>query len=71
MKKYFALPDYQSIMRGFVKRDDENVSAEEQVIVLCITSSKFTSILEFITNSSPTLMRLKDSFNGNREVCGP
>lgn len=31
LKKYFALPDYQSIMKGFVKRDDESVSAEEQV----------------------------------------
>jgi Actin len=31
LKKYFALPDYQSIMKGFVKRDDESLSAEEQV----------------------------------------
>jgi hypothetical protein len=34
LKKYFALPDYQSIMKGFVKRDDESVSAEEQVAIL-------------------------------------
>jgi hypothetical protein len=34
LKKHFALPDYQSIMKGFVKRDDESVSAEEQVAIL-------------------------------------
>jgi hypothetical protein len=31
LKKYFILPDYQKIMRGFVKKDEEEAQADEQV----------------------------------------
>lgn len=31
LKKYFALPDYQTIMRGFTKNDDDVIDAQEQV----------------------------------------
>lgn len=31
LKKYFALPDYQNIMKGFAKKDDEAIGAEQQV----------------------------------------
>jgi hypothetical protein len=31
LKKYFALPDYQTIMRGFTKNDDDVIDSQEQV----------------------------------------
>ena len=31
LKKYFALPDYQTIMRGFTKNDDDVIDPQEQV----------------------------------------
>ena len=31
LKKYFALPDYQTIMKGFTKNDDAVIDPQEQV----------------------------------------
>lgn len=32
LKKQFVLPDYQSVMKGYVKPDDDLPDAKEQVI---------------------------------------
>ena len=40
LKKYFALPDYQKIMKGYVKRDDEDIGADDQVCS-CILLNEF------------------------------
>lgn len=34
LRKHFVLPDFQSVMRGFVKPDDELISPSEQVLVM-------------------------------------
>ena len=40
LKKYFALPDYQKIIKGYVKGDDEDIGADDQV-GSCILLYKF------------------------------
>ena len=36
LKKYFSLPDYQNIMRGFVKKDDDEIGPDEQVGIIYV-----------------------------------
>ncbi len=31
LKKFFVLPDFHNIIRGYVKQDDEPISQQEQV----------------------------------------
>lgn len=64
LKKYFALPDYQSIMRGFAKRDDEIVTAEQQV-----GGMRFYPIREFLIFSQDSFNSCKsDSVHGDRKI---
>ncbi len=33
-KKLYVLPDYQTILKGYVKNDNENLAANEQVWIV-------------------------------------
>ena len=46
LKKYFALPDYQKIIKGYVKRDNEDIGADDQVgsCMFLLTSVLFSGI---------------------------
>ena len=47
LKKYFSLPDYQNIMRGFVKKDDDEIGPEEQVGIIYVFTFKFIFLFFF------------------------